>query len=268
MSGPMGGHGGGQGGPTRGQGPRRGGPMGGPPWAGMTMPAEKPQDFRGTLRRLVGVMRPERPLIMFSIVLAFVSTAGTVFGPKILGNAINQLVDGLLGKQIGPFLPPGTTHDQAVEILRKTQPQIADLFAGTTAIPGVGVDFAALGGVLIALAALYLATALVAWLSWYTMAGVAQRTVYRLRRDVDTKLARLPLKYFDTHQRGDTLSRVTNDIDNIGNTLQQSLSQIITSLATIVGVLAMMFWISPLLAAVSLLVIPLAILLSAVVVPR
>ena len=256
MSGPMGG----------GPGARRRGPMGGPghggPAAGMMMPAEKAHDFRGTLKRLIGEMRPERPMILFAIVLAFVSTAGTIFGPKILGNAINQLLDGLLGKQIGQYLPPGTTHDQAVVILRQTQPQIADLFASTTAVPGVGVDFGALGFVLICLAGLYLAAALVSWLSWYTMAGVAQRTVYRLRRDVDTKLARLPLKYFDTHQRGDTLSRVTNDIDNIGNTLQQSLSQIITSIATIIGVLAMMFWISPMLAVVSLLVIPAAAILT------
>ncbi|MGZ6273211.1 MAG: ABC transporter ATP-binding protein [Candidatus Limnocylindrales bacterium] len=269
MSGPMGG---GRGAGAFGPGARRRGPMGGPghggPMAGMMVPAEKPKNFRGTLKRLIGVMRPERPLILFAILLAFVSTAGTIFGPKILGNAINQLVDGLLGKQIGPYLPPGTTHDQAVVILRQTQPQIADLFASTTAVPGVGVDFGALGFVLICLAGLYLAAALVAWLSWYTMAGVAQRTVYRLRRDVDTKLARLPLKYFDTHQRGDTLSRVTNDIDNIGNTLQQSLSQIITSIATIVGVLAMMFWISPTLAVVSLLVIPAAAILTMAIAKR
>jgi ATP-binding cassette subfamily B protein len=106
------------------------------------------------------------------------------------------------------------------------------------------------------------------WVSWYVMAGVSQRTVYRLRRDVDLKLARLPLKYFDTHQRGDTLSRVTNDIDNIGNTLQQSLTQIITSLAVVVGILAMMFWISPLLAVISLLVIPAAAVTTMLIAKR
>ena len=100
------------------------------------------------------------------------------------------------------------------------------------------------------------------WVAWYTMAGVSQRTVYRLRREVDQKLGRLPLKYFDTHARGDTLSRVTNDIDNIANTLQQSLTQIITSFATIIGVLAMMFWISPMLAVISLLVLPTAAVLT------
>ena len=132
----------------------------------------------------------------------------------------------------------------------------------------MGVDFGALGMVLLALIALYLMATFFSWVAWYTMAGVSQRTVYRLRREVDEKLGRLPLKYFDTHPHGDTLSRVTNDIDNIANTLQQSLTQIITSLATIVGVLAMMFWISPLLAAISLLVLPTAAMATMLIARR
>jgi ATP-binding cassette subfamily B protein len=243
-------------------GGRRGGPMGGGPAQGMMMPVEKPKDFRRTFMRLLGEMRPERPLLVVAAVFAFVSTAGTIFGPRILGNAINQLMDGLVGKMLGQFFPAGTTHAQAVAALQASHSPLADLVSGTTARPGVGVDFGALGAALIGLAALYIASALVSWVSWYTMAGVSQRTVYRLRRDVDQKLARLPLKYFDTHSRGDTLSRVTNDIDNIGNTLQQSLGQIITSIATIVGVLAMMLWISPMLAVVSLLVLPAAAVLT------
>jgi ATP-binding cassette subfamily B protein len=187
-------------------------------------------------------------------VVALFSTAGQVFGPKILGNGINQLMDGLIGKQ----LPAGTTLPQAVAYLRANHSPIADLVASSHAVPGVGVDFGALGMVLLGLVALYLMATFFSWVSWYTMAGVSQRTVYRLRREVDQKLGRLPLKYFDTHPRGDTLSRVTNDIDNIANTLQQALTQIITSIATIVGILAMMFWISPLLAVISLMVIPIA----------
>jgi ATP-binding cassette, subfamily B, multidrug efflux pump len=245
-----------------GRGRRPGGPMGGGPMHGMMMPAEKPKNFRGSMGRLLGVMRPERSLLLFAAALALISTAGTIFGPRILGNAINRLMDGLVGKMLGQFLPAGTTHDQAVEALRKSGSPLADLVAGTSAVPGVGVDFGALGGALLGLTALYLVAALISWASWYTMAGVSQRTVYRLRRDVDLKLARLPLKYFDSHSRGDILSRVTNDIDNIGNTLQQSLGQIITSLATIVGVLAMMLWISPMLAVVSLLVLPAAAIVT------
>ena len=251
-----------------GRGRRPGGPMGGGPMHGMMMPAEKPKNFRGSFMRLLGVMTPERPLLIFAAVLALISTAGTIFGPRILGNAINQLMDGLVGKMLGQFLPTGTTHDQAVQTLRNSHSPLADLVAGTTAVPGVGVDFGALGAALLGLTALYLVAALISWASWYTMAGVSQRTVYRLRRDVDLKLAHLPLKYFDTHSRGDTLSRVTNDIDNIGNTLQQSLGQIITSLATIVGVLAMMFWISPMLALVSLLVLPAAAIVVMLIAKR
>ena len=239
-----------------GPGAQRRGPMGGGrgPMGAMMMPVEKAKNFRATFRRLVGELRPERKWIGLVAVVALFSTAGQVFGPKILGNGINKLMDGLVGK----LMPAGPTHDQVVAGLRAAHDPRADLFAATNAIPGVGVDFGALAMILLGLVALYLLATFFSWVSWYTMAGVSQRTVYRLRREVDQKLGRLPLKYFDTHPRGDTLSRVTNDIDNIANTLQQSLTQIITSLATIVGVLAMMFWISPMLAAISLLVIPVA----------
>ncbi len=112
------------------------------------------------------------------------------------------------------------------------------MLSGVDFTPGVGVDFAALARILALLAVVYLLSALFGWLQGYIMAGVAQRIVYTLRRNVDLKLARLPLKYFDDHSRGDILSRVTNDIDNIANTLQQSLTQIITAVFTIIGVLA------------------------------
>ena len=244
-----------------GPGGRRRGPMGGGfgPGHGLMMPAEKPQNFRGTFRRLLGELRPERPRILLVMVVALISTAGTVFGPKILGNGINKLMDGLVGKELGQFLPAGHhPRPGGRRLSSRATARWRTWSPATNAVPGVGVDFGALGMVLLGLPALYLAATFFSWIAWYTMAGVSQRTVYRLRRDVDQKLGRLPLKYFDTHPRGDTLSRVTNDIDNIANTLQQSLTQIITSVATIVGVLAMMFWISPMLAAISLLVLPVA----------
>jgi ATP-binding cassette subfamily B multidrug efflux pump len=259
----MGGPGFGPGGRRRGMGPMGGGPM-----HGMMMPAEKAKNFRGTFRRLLGELRPERKKIALVVGVALASTAGQIFGPKILGNGINKLMDGLVGKQLGQYLPAGTTHDQAVQMLRQSHSPLADLVAGTNAMPGVGVDFGALGQILLVLVGIYLLSSAFAFVAWYTMAGVAQRTVYRMRRDVDEKLARLPLKYFDTHARGDTLSRVTNDIDNIANTLQQSLTQIITSVTMIVGVLAMMFWISPLLAGISLLVIPVAALATMMIARR
>ena len=251
-------------------GPRRRGPMGGGmgPMGGMAMPAEKPKNFRATFARLLGELRPERKWVGLVGIVALFSTAGQVFGPKILGNGINQLMDGLVGKELGQFFPKGTTHAQAVAALQAQHSPLTDLVSATSAVPGVGVDFGALGMVLLGLVGLYLMATFFSWVSWYVMAGVSQRTVYRLRRDVDLKLARLPLKYFDTHQRGDTLSRVTNDIDNIGNTLQQSLTQIITSLAVVVGILAMMFWISPLLAVISVLVIPAAAVTTMLIAKR
>jgi ATP-binding cassette subfamily B protein len=225
---------------------------------GMAMPVEKPKNFRRALRRLIGELRPERPKIILVVAVALLSTAGQVFGPKILGNGINQLMDGLVGK----MFPLGMTQQQAIAVAQKNDPQVASMLAGTNFTPGVGVNFAALASVLLGLLALYLVATFFTWVAWYTMAGVSQRTVYRLRREVDQKLGRLPLKYFDTHAHGDTLSRVTNDIDNIANTLQQSLTQIITSFTTIIGVLAMMFWISPMLAVISLLVLPTAAVLT------
>jgi len=249
VSGPM------VGGPAVGA-PIGGAPIGGAPGPGMMLPTERVQDLRRTFVCLLDVMRPERPQLILAAVLAFVSTAGTVFGPRILGNAINQLMDGLVGKTLGHYLPAGTTHDEAVQALKAAHSPLANMVAGTRAVPGVGIDFNALGLTLLGLAGLYLAAFLLSWISWYAMAGVSQRVVYRLRRDVDEKLARLPLEYFDTHPRGDTLSRVTNDIDNISNTLMMGLAQIISSVATIVGVAVMMLWISPLLALVSLLVLP------------
>ena len=261
MSGPAGSNSRATAGPGGAGAPRRRGPMGGGmgPMGGAMMPVEKAKNFRATFRRLLGELRPERKWIGLVAVVALFSTAGQVFGPKILGNGINKLMDGLVGKLMGQYgVPAGTTHDQAVATLRQMHSPLADLVAGTNAVPGVGVDFGALGMILLGLIALYLMATFFSWVAWFTMAGVSQRTVFRLRREVDQKLGRLPLKYFDTHPRGDILSRVTNDIDNIANTLQQSLTQIITSIATIVGVLAMMFWISPMLAAISLLVIPTA----------
>ena len=131
-----------------------------------------------------------------------------------------------------------------------------------------GVDFGQLGFLLGLLLGVYVLSALFSWAQAWVMAGVTQRTVYRLRRDVDRKLARLPLRYFDANPRGETLSRMTNDIDNIAQTLQQSLTQLISSLLTIVGVLAMMLWISPLLAVISILTVPASIFVTILIAKR
>ena len=242
----------GGGGPPPGRPMGGGGPFGGP---GSMMPAARAKDARATLRRLVGRLRPDFLRVLLVIVLSVVSVTGSVLGPKLLGNATNILFEGIIGKQ----LPSGLSQEQVEAGLRASgQGQLADLLSGMTVVPGAGVDFTALAQTLLLVALIYLLSAVFTWASAYVMAGVAQRTVYGLRRDADRKLATLPLRYFDGHPRGDTLSRVTNDIDNIANTLQQSLTQLITSVLTVIGVLVIMFVISPLLAVISLLVVPLA----------
>ncbi|MCE5191089.1 MAG: ABC transporter ATP-binding protein/permease [Actinomycetia bacterium] len=239
-----------------GRGHGRGGGMGFGGGRGMMAPAAKPKNFADSLKRLGGYLKPERVKIGLVIAFAIVSVSFNVYGPKILGKATNLLFEGVISKQ----LPPGLTQAQAVAGLRASgKTQFADMLANMTLTPGKGVDFKAIASLLGLLAAVYVVSALFSWLQAYIMAGVSQRTVYSLRKEVDKKLARLPLKYFDDNPRGDTLSRVTNDIDNISNTLSQAATQIITAVLTIIGVLIMMFSISPLLAAISLTVIPLSI---------
>jgi ATP-binding cassette, subfamily B, multidrug efflux pump len=253
------------------RGRRRGGgfgPGGGHGPMGLGMPVEKSKDFRGSFRRLLGALRPEMPRIVMVLILAAVSVAFAIAGPKILGEATNILFEGVVGKMAGQMMP-GASQEQVIANLRAMdQGQMADMLSGMTFTPGQGVDFTALAGVIVTLIGVYLLSALFGWMQGYIMAGVTQRTVYRLRREVDEKLARLPLRYFDSQPRGDILSRVTNDIDNISNTLQQSLTQVITSVFTVVGVLIMMVTISPFLALVSLLTLPVVAVLTVLIARR
>ena len=243
-----------------------GGPgAGGPGAHALVMPTAKAKNVRGALARLAGELRDERAILVIVVLLAVVSVAFAVVGPKILGHATNIIFEGVVSKPI----PAGVTKAQAIAGLRaEGKDRIADLLSGMTLRPGQGVDFDALARTLLLLVGVYAVSALFAWLQAYLMAGVAQRTIYRLRRQADEKLARLPLKYFDDHPRGDVLSRMTNDIDNISQSLQQSLTQIITSALTIVGVLIMMFTISWLLALISLLVVPVSVVITMVIAKR
>ncbi len=253
--------------------PGGGGPGGGGPGMMGMRPgmgaAAKPRDFRTSFTRLLGELRPERPRIIVVMLLAIVGVAFSIAGPRILGAATNILFDGIVGKQLGTQFPPGTTQAQAEAAMRAAGlNQQADLISGMTVVPGVGVDFAALARILALLAVVYILSAIFTWASAYIMAGVAQRTVYKLRKRVDAKLGRLPLSYLDGHARGDTLSRVTNDIDNIAATLQQSLTQLLTAVFTIIGVLGMMLLISPLLAFISILVVPASVVATMFIAKR
>jgi ATP-binding cassette subfamily B multidrug efflux pump len=232
---------------------------------GMGLPPAKAKDFRGSLRRLFGTLGPERTLLVAVVLLGVVSVTFNVIGPKILGEAINRIVEGALGKQI---LGSGATQQQAVDAARaQGQDQLADMLSRMH-LNAAGIDFGALGGLLGVLVAVYVISSIFGWMQGWIMAGVTQRTVVKLRADADHKLGRLPLRYFDSHPRGDLLSRVTNDIDNIGQSLQQTLTQLITSLLTIVGVLILMITISPILAVISLLAVPASLAVTILIVRR
>ena len=245
------------------RGPGHGGALRGG-MGGMAAP-EKPRDLRRTLAQLMGRLRPEWGRMVAAVLLASTGVAFTVIGPRIIGNATNVIFNGVAGNA----LPAGMTKAEAIAYLQAHgQGQLGEMLSGMNIIPGVGIAFSALGQTLGEAALVYLLGAVFSWMQGYLMAGVAQRTIYRLRRDVEEKLARLPLQYFDSHSHGDILSRVTNDIDNLTTTIQQGLSQLLTSILTILGVLVMMFLISPVLAAISLVTVPASVVVTILIAKR
>ncbi|MEF2968263.1 ABC transporter ATP-binding protein [Paenibacillus sp. M1] len=205
-------------------GGRRGGHGGGPR---MGMPVEKARDFKGTLKRLIRYLRPHKYQLGAVLIMAILSTVFSILSPKVMGKATTKLFEGIMGK---------IQH-----------------------IPGAEIDFHYVWQIIMILIGLYVLSSIFSYFQQYLMAGVAQKTVYDLRRDVNDKLSRLPLKYFDARTHGEILSRVTNDVDNISSTLQQSLTQLITSVLTIIGVLVMMLSISPLMTLIAVLTLPVSV---------
>jgi ATP-binding cassette subfamily B multidrug efflux pump len=247
--------------PGRGPGPAAGAPVGRGPAAFMNGPSvEKSLDFRGSSRRLLRTLRPERPLIVLTLALAVASVALTVLGPRILGQATDLIFAGVVGRQ----LPAGTTKAEAVARLRQQgHGTRADMLDSMHLVPGHGIDFGQVGGVLIIAVLIYVAASVLSYLQGRLTTTMVQRSMFRLREQAQAKLSRLPLSYFDGQPRGEVLSRVTNDIDNLAQTLQQTLSQMLTSLLMIVGVLGMMFVISPLLAVIALVTVPVSMVVAA-----
>jgi len=222
-------------------------------------------DFAGSGRRLLRQLAPERIRIAVVIGLCVVSVALAVAGPKLLGTATDLVFEGFVGAR----LPAGASQAEAIAGLRtQGQDELADLVSGMTLVPGVGVDDGHLARVLLAVLAVYVGSFLFGWLQGRITTDVVQRSTLRLRAGVEAKLSRLPLSYVDRQERGEVLSRVTNDIDNVAQTLQQTLSQLITALLTVVGVLGVMFWISPLLALVALVTVPLSIAVTVAIAKR
>jgi ATP-binding cassette subfamily B multidrug efflux pump len=238
--------------PARPRPPMRGGfgPFGG------GAPVEKPMNFRRSVRRLLDRLSPDRVKLAAVILLGVTSVAFMVIGPKILGRATDLIFAGAIGKR----LPAGLTEAQVIAVARSSgNSNLADLLARMHVIPGQGIDFNALGGVLILALGLYVAAAFFGWVQGYLLNDVVQRTVFKLRADVEDKLSRLPLQFFDRQPRGELLSRVTNDIDNVAMSLQQTISQLLSSVLTVVGVMVMMFVVSPPLALIMLVTVPLSV---------
>ena len=236
-----------------------GGPRGGPAFMMGGPPPAKPLNFKGTLKRLVDLLRPERNRMIGVLVLGIAGVALAVTGPKVLGRATDLIFAGILGRRF----PPGVTKEQAIQALRdRGDNRIADLLRSVDLIPGQGIDFNAVGRVLLLALAVYVAASLFQLVQLRLTTTLVQRSMFRLREQVEAKLSRLPLSYFDTQARGEVLSRATNDVDNVAQTLQQTLSQLITSVLTVIGVLTMMFIISPLLAVIALVTVPLSVFVT------
>ncbi|MFE1547488.1 ABC transporter ATP-binding protein [Streptomyces sp. NPDC058718] len=224
-------------------------------------PDQRSMDFKGSGKRLLKQLAPERATLWVMLLAGVLSVAASVVGPKILGKATDLVFAGVVGRQTAET---ASTKAEAIDKLRASGDSgMADMLSGVDFTPGQGIDFGAVGEVLLWVLAVYVAAGLLMLVSTRLSIKVINRTVFRMREDVQTKLARLPLSYFDKAKRGEVLSRATNDIDNISQTLQQSMGQLINSLLTIVGVLAMMFWISPLLALVALVTVPVSVFVAA-----
>ena len=239
--------------------------MGRGPFGGGMMPPAKAKSFGPSAKRLLRRLAPERPAIIAVFLCAIVSVVLSVSGPKILGHATNIIFAGYLGEK----LPHSMTHDEAVAWLHERgEHKQADMVDSMDVVPGHGIDFTSLWHVLVLVMVLYVGASLFAWLQSYILNFAVQRTVKRLRAEVEDKLMRVPLSYFDGQPHGEVLSRVTNDIDNVAMGFQQTLSQILGGLLTVVAILIMLVVISPLLALIALVTIPLSLVVTAKIAKR
>ncbi|MFF1562862.1 ABC transporter ATP-binding protein [Streptomyces sp. NPDC058293] len=222
-------------------------------------PDQRSMDFKGSGKRLIRQFKPEKTTMYAMVACVVLSVGLSVLGPKILGRATDLVFAGIIGRQ----MPAGSSKAQVIEGMRaKGDSGVADMLSGIDFTPGQGIDFGTVGSVLGIALCTFLGAGLLMAVATRLSNRALNRTVFRMREDIQAKMSRLPLSYFDKRQRGEVLSRATNDIDNIGQTLQQTMGQLINSLLTIIGVLVMMFWISPLLALVALVTVPLSFLIA------
>ncbi|MDD9381375.1 ABC transporter ATP-binding protein [Streptomyces sp. ZAF1911] len=226
----------------------------------MGPPTTRSMDFKGSGKRLLSALARDRVKLWGMIIAVVGSVAASVTGPKILGEATDLVFAGIVGRNFDK----GLTKQQALDALRaRGEGGMADMLSGTAFTPGKGIDFGAVGAVALWALAVFTVAGLLMLVATRLSNHIMNGTVYRMREELQAKLSRLPLSYFDQQKRGEVLSRATNDIDNIGQTIQQTMGQLLNSLLTIVGVLAMMFWISPVLALVALVTIPVSAYVAA-----
>lgn len=201
---------------------------------GHGMPGEKAKDFKGTMKKLMSYLGMYKVPFLFVAIFAIGSTIFNILGPKILGKATTEIFNGLVGKISG----------------------------------GAGIDFDKIGRILLLLMGLYVCSALFSFIQGYIMTGVSQKLTYRMRKEISEKINRLPMNFFDRQPHGEILSRITNDVDTLSQSLNQSATQLITSVTTIIGVLVMMLGISPLMTLIALLILPVSVGLISVIVKR
>ncbi len=227
--------------------------------------ARKAKNFWKSFRRMLGLLKPYWVRMIIVTIVGAASVVMTVLSPKILGRGTDILFSGFISKQ----LPAGVSAKEAIEGLRASgQAEMADMLEKMDVTPGAGIDFSALAHILLLVVALYLGAAVLSWLQGYILNRVMVRAMWKLRGDVEAKINRLPLSYFDKVKRGDLISRVTNDIDNMTNTMQQSLSGAITSVFTVIGALIMMLTISWKLTLIALVSLPLLGVIFGIIGPK
>ncbi|VXB27008.1 ABC transporter ATP-binding protein [Aeromicrobium sp. 9AM] len=237
----------------------------GPALAGMGMPPARAKDFKGSLRRLIDRLLRQRIMVWGIVGFGVVATTMAVIGPKVLGHATDIVFTGYLNGQF----PDGATKTEVVAQLRNEgNDKLASLVSSVDLQPGAGIDFHGLGLVLSGVLVLYVLASVLQWFQGVFTTTVVQKTITDLRDDVEAKINRLPLSYFDRTDRGEVLSRTTNDIDNIAQSFQQTMSQLLTSILMVIGTLVMMLVISPLLSLVALLTLPLAFAITKAVTKR
>ncbi|KQR20348.1 multidrug ABC transporter ATP-binding protein [Agreia sp. Leaf335] len=225
-------------------------------------PAKKAQQFWPSAKRLMGLLGPEQVKMSIVVGLVVISVVLTVIAPKILGQAVDTIFNGVIGSQ----LPAGVPLAQIVAETRASgNSDFADLLEKSSIVPGQGIDFVVLGRLIIIVLLMYIVASALNWAQGYVLNGLVMRVVFRLRQDIEVKLNKLPLSYFDSRQRGDTMSRVTNDVDNIQAALQQAFSQLVQSALTVLGIVIVMFIVSWQLALIALIALPLSAVIAGVI---